>query len=76
MQRELAAGDRIMERAFCAGPVDRLTIRMPDLGRVRAGSCHVVLRCLDLHLNHPSRTLHERVVPERLAGIGAQKAVE
>ena len=26
MQRELAAGDRIMERAFCAGPVDRLTI--------------------------------------------------
>ncbi len=34
MQRELAAGDRIMERAFCAGPVDRLTIGMPVPGRV------------------------------------------
>ena len=26
MQRDLAAGDRIMERAFCAGPVDRRRI--------------------------------------------------
>ena len=32
VQRELAAGDRIMERAFCAGPVDRLTIGMPAMG--------------------------------------------
>ena len=34
MQRELAAGDRTMERAFCAGPVDRLTIGMPVIARV------------------------------------------
>ena len=31
IQRELAAGDRIMERAFCASPVDRLTIGVPAM---------------------------------------------
>ena len=37
MQRELAAGDRIMERAFCAGPVDRLTIGLLHMPVIHLG---------------------------------------
>jgi len=53
MQRELAASDRIMERAYCAGPVDRLTIGMKLVGMSRSsGHAYVELvfggvsRCL------------------------------
>ena len=39
VRRVLAGCDRITERAFCAGPVDRLTIGMLHMPVIHLGFC-------------------------------------